>query len=142
VGTKSVNIDQMTDLQAEPASTDSVIEVRRRRRLSDVMAIGWRVFIDGTWVGAIPQGKTVRFNVAAGRHALKIWSHKGAYCSDEIELDAAPGSINAFECRAQMPSLGLSRVQDQVSVITSTLKDVGVTRGQILLVKVPQTQAP
>jgi hypothetical protein len=102
------------------------------------MAIGWRVFIEGVWVGPIAQGRSVRFDVATGRHTLKIWSHKGAYCSDELDLTIAPGSVRSFECRARPLRLGLSRLMDQVNVIISAMKDGGVTRGQILLDEVSQ----
>ena len=71
------------------------------------MAIGWRVFIDGVWVGDIPQGKSVRFDVQPGHHTLKIWSHRGAYCSDEVELDAAPSSVHFYECQARPLALGI-----------------------------------
>jgi hypothetical protein len=128
----------MASTQSEPAA-EAAIEVGRPRRFAEVMAIGWRVFIDGVWVGPIAQGRTVRFDVAAGRHSLKIWSHKGAYCSDELELTVVPGSVRSFECRARALPLGLSRWKDQVSVITNTMKDGGVTKGQILLVEVPQS---
>jgi hypothetical protein len=123
----------MTTEASMPATTVAVVEVRRPRRVSELMAIGWRVFIDGVWVGAVTQGRSVRFAVPPGVHGLRIWSHRGAYCSDEVAFHAAPGSICAFECRSRPMTLGLSRMRDQVKVITSTMTDGGVTNGQILL---------
>lgn len=128
----------MTDEQpSAPATADAVIEVRRRRRVSEVMAIGWRVFIDGLWAGEIPQGKSVRFAVAPGRHSLVIWSHRGAYCSDEVALDAAPGSVYTYECRSRQMPVGISRAHEQAEVVTSTMREGGVTKGAILLTEVP-----
>jgi hypothetical protein len=132
----------MTNEQpATPPMAGAVIEIRRRRRIAEIMAIGWRVFIDEVWVGDIKQGRAVRFNVAAGPHTLKIWSHKGAYCSDEMAVDVVPGSVRAFECRSRPMALGVSRIHDQVDVITNTMKDGGVTQGQILLEEIPQPSA-
>jgi hypothetical protein len=106
---------------------NGTISVVRRAVLSYLPAPAWKVFVDGTWVGDVTPRKKADFEVNPGKHSVKIWSTRGARCSNELKLDVAVGSKRTLECRATMTPLGVSRLPDQVGVIRDSVKD-GVTR--------------
>ena len=110
------------------------IEVTRKRPIfAGVLSFGWRVFIDGVWVGQAPMGKTVRFPVAPGHHTVKIWSNRGASCSNELDLDEAHYSIRSLQCGANVPPVGLSQLPAQIDTIRNLFKDGGVAKGAFYL---------
>src|SRR5271170_5343183 len=112
----------------------AVIEVTRRRPVfAGIASIGWRVFIDGVWVGEAPMGKTVRFSVDPGRHTVKIWSHRGASCSNELELDVVVDTVRSLSCGPNPQPFGLNQLPAQINVIRKLFKDGGVSKGAFYL---------
>jgi hypothetical protein len=108
------------------SAKEAVIKVTRPFQLFALTSIGWRVFIDGDWVGGVSRGKTTSFPVSPGHHTVKIWSHRGAQCSNELELDAVAGVPRLLECRKQPPPLGLDKLPQQLAAIRESVT-VGVS---------------
>ena len=111
-----------------------VIEVTRKRPIfMGAGSVGWKVFIDGVWVGQAPMGKTVRFQVTPGSHSVKVWSKRGASCSNELDLDIVRGSIRSLKCGVNSLPLGLSKVPEQINFMRNVIKDGGVAKGAFYL---------
>ena len=98
------------------------------------------MFIDGVWVGSCPKGETVRFEVPAGPHRVKIWRRGGGGCSPDLEVDLAPGSVRALVChvnRERWASLysGGVRVRNraQIDFLRKTINDGWIARDAIAL---------
>jgi hypothetical protein len=128
-----------TGLMSTPtAPSHAVIEVTRKRpSFKGLGNVGWRVFIDGVWVGEAPMGKTVRFSVAPGRHTVTIWSHRGASCSNDLALDIIAGTVRSLRCGSNPLPLGLSQLPAQINAIRSVFKDGGVAKGAFYLTEDP-----
>lgn len=111
-----------------------VIEVTRKRPVFWGALNGrWRVFIDGVWVGQAPRGKTVRFLVASGPHTVKIWTYRGASCSNELSLDVTPATVRSLICASSPPPLGVSQLPAQIDTLRNVFKDGGVSKGALAL---------
>jgi hypothetical protein len=93
----------------------------------------WRVFIDGIAVGFAPRGKTMPFPVSPGAHTVKIWSYRGASCSNEVTLDLAPGTVRSLKCGSNPPPLGITQLPAQIGIIRNVFKDGGVSKGALFL---------
>jgi hypothetical protein len=116
------------------ATGQAVIEVTRKRPIfTGVANVGWRVFIDDVWVGEAPMGKAVRFSVAPGRHTVKIWTHRGASCSNELGLDIVGGTVRSLRCGLNPQPHGLSQLPAQINAIRKQLKDGGISKGALYL---------
>jgi hypothetical protein len=116
------------------ATGQAVIEVTRKRPIfTGIANVGWRVFIDEVWVGEAPMGKTVRLSVPPGRHTVKIWSHRGASCSNDLELDIVAGTVRSLRCGSNPVSSGLSQLPAQINIIRNVFKDGGISKGAIYL---------
>jgi hypothetical protein len=109
-----------------------MIEVTRNRPIfMGVLSSRWRVFIDGAWVGQAPRGKPVRFPVTPGPHAVKVWTYKGASCSNELSLDVAPGAVRSLTCGLNPPPIGLSQLPSQVNTMRNVFRDGGIAKGAL-----------
>ena len=87
-----------------------------------IQSLGWRVFIDGVWVGGAPRGKTVTFAVSPGHHVVKIWSHRGGTCSNELALEVNLGSTRSLTCRVRRNVYGFSNLPTQMAIIRDGVK--------------------
>lgn len=106
------------------SETPCVIEVTRERPVfSGLLSGGWRVFIDGVWVGQAPRGKPVRFPVAPGTHTVRVWTRRGGSCSNDVILDMTPGTLRTLRCGSSTPPLGISQLPAQVDAIRTMAKE-------------------
>ena len=116
--------------------TQGVVEVTRRRPIwLGIAGGGWKVFIDGVWVGGAPRGKTIRFPVTPGAHSVKVWSRNGCSYSIEVTLDFSPCSVRSLKCdvNAAMYRTGISQLPQQINTLKSIFRDGGVAKGGLTL---------